>query len=261
MAKGAPMRSRNIKPGFFKNDALGECEPLARILFAGLWCLADRKGRVEHRSKKIKAELLPYDHCDIDDLLRQLAKKGFILPYNVDGQNYLEIVNFLKHQTPHIKEQASTIPAPDMHQTCTSNAALIPDSGFLIPDSGFLIPGKNPLAQNAQENVSKKLLMTPKRNGLDKTFAMFWEAYPKKRAKNAAFKSWGKINPDDQLLQTILTKVGQARASPDWQKDGGQFIPHPATWLNAGGWLDEYELVKEESTLDKWLAGQKAKGL
>jgi len=46
-------RSRNIKPGFFRNEMLAECSPLARLLFAGLWCLADRFGRLEDRPKRI----------------------------------------------------------------------------------------------------------------------------------------------------------------------------------------------------------------
>ena len=53
------MRARNLKPGFFKNDALAECDPLARILFEGLWCMADREGRLECHPKRIKAEILP----------------------------------------------------------------------------------------------------------------------------------------------------------------------------------------------------------
>lgn len=134
------MRSRNIKPGFFKNDILAECDPLARILFTGLWCMADREGRVEYRTKKIKIELLPYDNCDIGKLVNQLASKNFIRVYSVSGCSYIEINNFLKHQTPHIKEQASTIPAPDKNQTSTSQESLIPDSLNLIPDSGLRIP-------------------------------------------------------------------------------------------------------------------------
>ena len=59
-------RSRNIKPGFFLNDDLAECEPLARLLFAGLWCIADREGRLEDRPKRIKIEVLPYDNCDVN---------------------------------------------------------------------------------------------------------------------------------------------------------------------------------------------------
>ena len=49
-------RARNVKPGFFKNELLAECEPLARILFEGLWCEADREGRLEDRPRRLKAE-------------------------------------------------------------------------------------------------------------------------------------------------------------------------------------------------------------
>lgn len=69
-------RARNIKPGFFANEDLAECDPLARLLFAGLWCLADREGRLEDRPKRIRAELLPYDSCDADELLNQLQAKA-----------------------------------------------------------------------------------------------------------------------------------------------------------------------------------------
>ncbi len=105
-------RSRNIKPGFFLNDQLAECDPLARLLFAGLWCIADREGRLEDRPKRIKIEVLPYDNCDVDELLNQLAKQGFILRYEVGGNRYIQIVNFLKHQNPHKNEVKSVIPPP-----------------------------------------------------------------------------------------------------------------------------------------------------
>ena len=49
-------RARNIKPGFFLNEELGVLPPLVRILFAGLWCIADRDGRLEDRPKRIKME-------------------------------------------------------------------------------------------------------------------------------------------------------------------------------------------------------------
>ena len=158
-------RARNIKHGFFTNDRLAECEPLARLLFAGLWTIADREGRLEDRPKRIKAELLPYDDCNGDVLLTQLAESGFIIRYKTGGNSYIQIANFLKHQNPHVKEAQSTIPAPEgtvaqtsvsEQEECTSSAStvqapdkhsastvlsrLIPDSGFRIPDSGFLIP-------------------------------------------------------------------------------------------------------------------------
>lgn len=110
-------RARNIKPGFFKNEYLAELPFAARILFAGLWTLSDRGGRLEDRPKKIKAEILPYDDCDVDDLLNKLANspERFIVRYEVDGRRYIAIRKFVEHQNPHIKEAASVIPAPDKH--------------------------------------------------------------------------------------------------------------------------------------------------
>lgn len=126
-------RSRNIKPGFFTNEVLGELEPLARLLFAGLWCHADRKGRLEDRLKRLKPQILPFDNCDIDKLAQDLHEAKLVHRYVVDGKRYIQILTFEKHQNPHVKEQPSLIPAPDMHQTSTGVARLIPSS--LIPDS------------------------------------------------------------------------------------------------------------------------------
>jgi hypothetical protein len=70
-------RTRSLKPSFFKNEHLAECEPMARLLFAGLWTLADSQGRLECRPLRIKAELFPYDNCDIVALLGQLELRRF----------------------------------------------------------------------------------------------------------------------------------------------------------------------------------------
>lgn len=138
-------RARNLKPGFFTNDVLAEVQPLGRILFAGLWCLADREGRLEDRPKKIKAEILPYDNCNVDKLLEDLQGSSFILRYEVNGVRYIQILAFAKHQNPHVREPASIIPAPCEHSASTRQApeqngtgpadSLFLDSPSLIPDS------------------------------------------------------------------------------------------------------------------------------
>jgi len=107
------MRARNIKPGFFKNDAIGEMSFQSRLLFIGLWCMADREGRLEDKPKKIWAELFPYDRdLDVNDLLIELERGGFILRYEIKGVKLLYVVNFVKHQDPHYKEKASELPPP-----------------------------------------------------------------------------------------------------------------------------------------------------
>ena len=70
-------------------------------------------------------------------------------------------------------------------------------------------------------------------------FAQFWAAYPKKRSKGAARKAWDKLHADPTMQATILQAIERAKQSEDWQKDGGKYIPYPATWLNADGWEDE----------------------
>ncbi|MGK0703339.1 hypothetical protein ACSFCW_07585 [Yokenella regensburgei] len=103
-------RSRNIKPGFFTNDELAECSPHARLLFAGLWTIADKEGRLDDRPKKIKALVLPFDNVDCDELLQQLNDRKFIQRYQVQDGAYIQITNWKKHQNPHCKEAPSEIP-------------------------------------------------------------------------------------------------------------------------------------------------------
>ena len=90
---------------------------MGRLLFIGLWIIADREGRLEDRPARIKVETLPYDNCDVDRLLDDLARFGFIIRYEVDGVRYIQITNFTKHQNPHKNEKASEIPAPDLYDT------------------------------------------------------------------------------------------------------------------------------------------------
>ena len=69
-------------------------------------------------------------------------------------------------------------------------------------------------------------------------FDEFWAAYPRKVGKQAAWKAWSKLKPSAELTKAILSAVEYQRNCPQWQKDGGQYIPNPATWLNQGRWED-----------------------
>ena len=147
-------RARNIKPSFFTNDDLGELKPLARLLFIGLWAIADYKGCFEYKPKRLKIQVLPYDDCNIEELANDLDKSGFISIYSVQGQQYGKVLNFSKHQNPHKNERDKGSLIPDIYEadqkkpTISDNLENIEnnhdqngtnpaDSLFLIPDSGF----------------------------------------------------------------------------------------------------------------------------
>ncbi len=107
-------RKRYIKPGFFKNEELAELPPLVRIFFQGLWCWADREGRLEDRPKRLKSEIMPYDNLNAEGALVKLQSAGFIIRYtcktDVSENKIIQIVNFKKHQDIHVNEAASNLP-------------------------------------------------------------------------------------------------------------------------------------------------------
>lgn len=109
-------RIRYIKPDFFKDEDLAELPFETRLFFAGLWTQADKEGRLEDRPKRLKVELMPYDNADIEKMLQELAnhKKDsgcpFIMRYEVNGQRYIQILAWKKHQRPHHTEKISEIP-------------------------------------------------------------------------------------------------------------------------------------------------------
>lgn len=169
-------RSRNIKPGFFTNDVLGELPALTRLLFAGIWTLCDREGRLEDRPKKIRAEVLPYDVCDAEEMLQSLEKAGFIHRYDGNGQRVIQVLAWHKHQNPHVKEAASTLPPPGgftakpvpepgknsastVQEQCEGEplperAGLIPS--LLIPDSSIKSP-RRPRAASVEISLTEYL--------------------------------------------------------------------------------------------------------
>lgn len=105
------MRIRALKPGFFLNEQLAELSPWHRLCFAGLWCCADREGRLRDRPKRLKAEIFPYDDLDMNRLLWDLTHAGFIIRYQTGGHPYLYIPTWSEHQHPRNDEAQSDLPA------------------------------------------------------------------------------------------------------------------------------------------------------
>ncbi len=98
------------------------------------------------------------------------------------------------------------------------------------------------ISSNRGTNIgecSKSPQMTKKCTSNEVLFDRFWEAYPKKKAKDEARRRWDKLKVTDALAQTMLDAIAEQKKSADWTREAGRFIPYPATWLNQGRWLDE----------------------
>lgn len=104
------MRKRMIAPGFWENEDLGTGPLENQMLFAGLWCLADREGRFPWKPKLIRAKVFPYRAIKVEPILDFLREKKFIRFYSVDGEHYGDIPNFKEYQAIHPHEAKSKIP-------------------------------------------------------------------------------------------------------------------------------------------------------
>ena len=95
--------------------------------------------------------------------------------------------------------------------------------------------------QNKKENKNQNKEHEETRAREEKTpngFDRFWEAYPRKTAKQEAIKAFEKLKPDAMLIETMVKAIQTQKQSAQWQEDGGRFIPHPATWINQRRWED-----------------------
>lgn len=237
-------RARNIKPGFFRNLELSRLPFGCRLLFAGLWTIADREGRLKDQPECIAADIFPFDRdAPVEEWLSLLASGDdpFIVRYSAGNKRYIAVRTWHKHQNPHCKEQASAIPAPVEHgasmvqaqclnKSGTEVAGLIPSS--LIPSS--LIP-EAPL-ENAAEKVPDPI---PPDLPRSEKFDEFWELYPRKRGSKPAKAAWRSKARTVRVADEIIS--GLKAQLPSFLTKEIQFIPYAQKWLNEERWKDPIE--------------------
>lgn len=237
-------RARNIKPGFFKNEELGTLTREARLLFIGLWTLADRNGRLEDRPARITAEVFPYDRDikigDVDTWLQMLAdsSEGFIVRYVVGKTKYLQITNFAKHQSPHVKEQASTIPAPDMPGASPVQTPDITQPRQCVAPPDSLNPDSlNPSCLKEDSPVpGAKTAPAPVLSFRgDDAFEILYSRHPKKAERGLAENCLAQSLAGGADFATI-DRVHQLYCEIEWTGIDGKFAPKLAQWLIDQSW-------------------------
>jgi hypothetical protein len=213
-------RARNIKPSFFKNEFLAECDPLARLLFVGLWTLADRDGRLECRPLRIKAELFPYDNCDIVAMLGQLQARGFVVAYEAGGKKILEIPKFGEHQRCHPEERSEGLPPCEDGQ-----AVFFPGEPGNFPANcaSFLFPlSSNPLPSSAPTTPAPRARSKP-------ADPLRWTESGWEGITDADHAEWSQAYPAADLPVELAKAHQWLKANPkNWRKG------LTTTWLTRG---------------------------
>lgn len=234
-------RIRTIKPEFFTSEDIVSLSPFARLLYIALWCESDREGRMSWKPKTFKMRYMPGDQVDIESLCKELTDAGLVKLYG-DGLAYVPAFNAHQHVNP--REQKSNLPPPpDDHASTTREPRVEHASVTREPRDSDVQVGKERKGKEGYSDASRHAL-----------FERFWQAYPKKVGKDAARKSFDKRNPSEDLVAAMTSALAVQVNSLQWQKNEGEFIPHPATWLNQGRWQDEI-LQAECSDQPDWMRG------
>jgi hypothetical protein len=217
------MPNRILREGILTSAKIAKLNWPEEVFYRRLMSLVDDFGRYFASPDILRGHAFPrqlnkVSDSDVGKWLHSCADAGLVRVYSAqDGERYLEIVNF-GQQVRALKSKFPQPPAVD--STCN----------HLLSDAHLDV--------SVSEDVIEDVTTAAPRFDL---FEEFWNAYPKKRAKDDAKKAFTKRKPDQQLLQSMLSALRVQCGSEDWQKDGGKFIPYPATWLNDGRWQDEIQ--------------------
>ena len=251
-------RSRYIKPEFWKDEDLARVSHSARLLFVGLWSLADRSGRLEDRPLRIKAELFPYEDIDVEPILNELATRkaygngAFIVRYEIKGRRYIQIANFSKHQKCHVREPNSDLPGPDTAKPVRGTASF------------------RPAGARRQESVTESVTESESDNGVTSSVADAPVAAP--AWSSEACDDWqarfGGTAPGGRIgkaLKPLVSRYGWETIRPAWRRYLAEKEPEFATpqdfaaklgeWLHKriGSAKGQQFVDRTKAVLSEWL--------
>ena len=237
------MPNRIIKESICTSENIDQLTAFEETVFIRLMVNADDFGRFDGRAKILSARLFPLKNVtpeEMTDALQSLVSADLVTVYEVDGKPYVHLNSWDKHQST--RASKSKYPSPS-ESTCkqlqaneikckqmNANVHVIqsnPIQSESISESESEYDNRNPSPRRKE----------PAKDDID--FEVFWQAYPRKESKPAAKKAFDKIHPDEELMQKIISSINSWKQSAQWQENGGQFIPYPASWLNQQKWNDQ----------------------
>lgn len=198
------------------------------------------------------------------DLTARCNRKGYCWPTNEQlaedhRKNARTIVRTLRElesagyiATEVIRDQKNMVVERRIWLDANARAGLEflrkpPDKNVTAPpDKNVMTPPDKNVKYIKENNININNPLTP--TGESELFDEFWAAYPKHVAKKPARRAWDKLHADRDLLDALLTALEWQTRTEAWQRDGGRYVPNPATWLNGRRWEDE---PQEETEPDK----------
>lgn len=237
------MPNRILREGILTSPRVANLGWAEECFYRRLMSVVDDFGRYFADLGLLRAACYPrqlnkVSDSDVGKWLACVQKAALVRVYPAqDGESYLELLDFRQQ----VRAKASKYPGP--LSTCVADA------------EQTLSTAQQTLA-NEHLDVSVSVSVSDNSSppvGGGCAFDEFWEAYPRKVGKEAARKAFDKCKPDLTLLAEMLRAIETQSLKDQWRKDGGQFIPHPSTWLNEGRWQDGETTVEVAPSANKSL--------
>ena len=264
------MPNRIIKDSIHESERISDLSDFNFRLWICLITSADDKGRCDARPAIIKGHCFPLrDRVSVKDIdagVHALAAAGCVTLYKVGGRPYLYLRNWEKHQ--YVKNVRPKFPGPEeadpFEESESENGQFEPEN--ISPEKSGEIRRNSPAeseseseSENESESEQETPYSPPGGGGLSATaaerrFNEFWAAYPKKTGKGAVQKKFAQLKVSDALLADMLKALEWQKASAQWTKDGGQYIPNPLTWLNQERWKDEPQAATQQTFVNPFWA-------
>lgn len=236
-------RVRTVKPEFWTDRRVGECSTSARLLFLATWNFADDEGGLDRSAKQLKAQAFPYDNLDCEPLVQELLSVGLLLEYEVEGEKYLHIKNFRKHQRID-RPQPARIPLYDPSKS--------------VPRT-FVESSSNVQRSKGREGNVREVRELDRRTACAVAFDEIRKVYPKRSGGQRwgdAQKHYAKRLKEGYTHDVILAGV---RRYATWVTESGkertEHVLQAATFLGDNlSFLEPYEPPKKpESDYDRMM--------
>lgn len=228
---------------FYPNDWLGDlelqgCSASTQGIWINLICLMHRSNRygylvIKGRAPSTKeiANLLRKRKGMVDKAIKELLEAE-VCRITSDGILYSQRM-IEDEEKRRVKSMAGSKGAAVRYGRSGDPAIADPITPPM-PQNPIIPESQNPIPPRSQKRSTG-----PRKATLEERFDSFWSVYPRKVGKKAALREWIRITPSVDLTKTMIEAVEKWKASKDWTKDDGQYIPHPRTWLHQGRWDDE----------------------
>lgn len=231
-------RIRTIKPDFWTDERLTECSLSARLLFIGTWNFADDNGNFPRSSKKIKMQIFPADAIECEPLVIELLTHGLLIEYSVNGEKYLHIKNFKKHQVINRPSKSNIPPVPITEQSHTTH-------GVFMEDSWTEGKGKEEEGKKKDNPPNPLSASQPK---LPPDFSEFWQTYPRNLGSpDTAAKAYELARRHGAThRQIMIGAMGYATIIRQNATDP-QYVTQADNWLREKKWLVDYGIPSRGS--------------